>query len=187
MFLFLKFIHHGIKLKRNIKHSDDHNFEAQQCTEYLNQQLSSKLSIKPTEDPSEQNEDKPKIEKTDFITLQSLESIKAFIVERIISEYTVYRAALFQNNPSNIQYEKFRTNMEIGDIVKFDNDQYLSQIKDFRDNYVVLQPLHEEIDIEFIISKDQTRFLSFVRKAQLQSDAVKMLKFYLHSQPRFIF
>ena len=184
-------LYQGKKYKKIKTFPDDYKFEAQQFREYFNQQLSSKLSIKPAADPSEQNGDAPEIaiEKPNFITIESLESIKAFIEERIISEYTVYRAALFQNNPSNLQYQKFKTNMEIGDIVKFDNDQYLLQIKEFRDNYVLLQPLDKEDDIEFIVSKDQTKFLSLVRKAQSQSDidAVKKLKLRLYSQPRSVF
>eukprot|EP01083_Nonionella_stella_P308034 1085211_1 len=90
-------IYHTLQsLLHKIKNNADYSLD--EATHYLNERISSQIE-KEIENASDESE---------YISTQQSQSITEFIQQRIFSQYALYRVALFEQNPSNIRYKKFK-------------------------------------------------------------------------------
>eukprot|EP01083_Nonionella_stella_P120878 362692_1 len=174
-------IYHTLQsLLHKIKNNADYSLD--EATHYLNERISSQIE-KEIENASDESE---------YISTQQSQSITEFIQQRIFSQYALYRVALFEQNPSNIRYKKFKKSFEIGDIVRFQNEECLFKIEQFRSNDIALSCLHDDFKSfevnekdktdqddageikQYIVSRDQLTFLDFVSKPKSEADATEI-------------
>eukprot|EP00484_Ammonia_sp_Unknown_P004124 CAMPEP_0197073796 /NCGR_PEP_ID=MMETSP1384-20130603/210788_1 /TAXON_ID=29189 /ORGANISM="Ammonia sp." /LENGTH=543 /DNA_ID=CAMNT_0042512637 /DNA_START=29 /DNA_END=1661 /DNA_ORIENTATION=- len=112
------------------------------------------------------------------ITDEQQTKITDFLQNRMISKFALYRTALHENNPSRIQYAKFRQEFEEGDIVRFQVEDSLFRIQEFclNPDRVVLEEYNQErqetkLQAEtYLVSPDQLRYICFVSKSKAVPD-----------------
>mmetsp|Transcript_51715 Transcript_51715/g.85664 ORF Transcript_51715/g.85664 Transcript_51715/m.85664 type:complete len:333 (+) Transcript_51715:20-1018(+) len=112
-----------------------------------------------------------------------IDAVYNFVEQRILSKFTLYRTALYEQNPANIQYTAFKKQFEIGNVIQLGSDaQYLFQLQEFCQHYVIAKHIKSEDaaeselcdgDHSYFISKDQLPFVSFISESIEQNEAQK--------------
>eukprot|EP01084_Bolivina_argentea_P022333 41495_1 len=153
---------------------NDHNCNLDKLNNYLHKQLLQRIKV---ENPEQNNDEQT----TEYISSEISQKIICFLEERILSQYELYRIALFENNPSHIKYIQFKKEFNIGDMIRFQDTDCMFKIAEFRLNDIVLNCLHndfksinienendKDLDINYYISRDQLQFISFVPETEQQ-------------------
>jgi len=135
-----------------------------------------------TEVVNDSNINKNNEDQSDQISREKADDILFFFEDRLLSQYTLYRTALFTKNPFNEKYTAFKERFEVGDIVRFDDKECLFEIEQFGDNAMTIKCLNEgfkSVDTEneegftvkYTISKEQCHSISLVSKSSEQRKA----------------
>jgi len=161
------------------KMKNDAECDAQLISDFLDDKLASQLQADDTADSEAVDADAAvAVQQKTPSKLSSAEqsrAIKAFFDERILSQFALYKTALFEKNPSNVRFAAFKEKFEIGDVVRFADKECLFKIEEFDQHSLVLASLHEQFQatesevpfaIRYTVSNDQTQRLTFVSRPE---------------------
>ncbi len=90
-------------------YTDDTSCNLDELTSYLHSQLLQRVKIENADqNDSDQSDEQSNEASTEYISSEISQEIICFLEERILSQYELYRVALFENNPSHMKYIKFK-------------------------------------------------------------------------------
>merc|ERR1719427_1568540 len=90
---------------------NDKEWDAKQSAEGFAEGISNRVRAANNNENADGSNDK--------IGAALCEDILSFFEERLLSQFPLYRTALFSRNPSNAKYADFQKRFKVGDIVRF--------------------------------------------------------------------
>jgi len=137
------------------KIQNNKDFDAEQSSAYFAHEIAKRVrpevdtatnteNVDESNDAETPNENQPPSTlPSDLITKEHSESIMSFLQKRLLSQYTLYRTALFAKNPLSSKYAEFRKQFKVGDIVRFHDEECLFEIDGFGDHEITIKCLKD--------------------------------------------